>query len=205
MSTISKVGRLVLPRTALLVCDIQEKFRPAIAHFDAIVSVSSRLIEAARILQMQTIVTEMNPKGLGPTVPELGDLSGIPVFPKMTFSMMVEGVEKALGLGTKIDSVILCGIETHVCVQQTALDLRQRGIDVHCVADAVSSRNMVDRLIAFERMRQSGVYVTTSEAAILGLMSGADHPLFRTVQKLIIPPAPDSGLLSCDDGREKKQ
>ncbi|VDN11622.1 unnamed protein product [Dibothriocephalus latus] len=63
MSTISRVGRLVLPRTALLVCDLQEKLRPAIAHFDAVVNVSNRLIQAARILQMQTIVTEMYPKG----------------------------------------------------------------------------------------------------------------------------------------------
>ncbi|OON18911.1 isochorismatase family protein, partial [Opisthorchis viverrini] len=137
-----KVGKLVLSRTALLVCDLQEKFRTNIAHFQAITEVSGRLLKAARILGMRTVVTEMYPKGH--TVPELGDLSGIPVIPKTSFTMCTEEVNSAMEFGKQIDAVLLCGIEAHVCVQATALDLVERGVHVHCIVDACSSRNMVD-------------------------------------------------------------
>ncbi|CAH8554151.1 unnamed protein product [Schistosoma margrebowiei] len=196
MSGISRVGKLLLPRTALLLCDIQEKFRPTISHFDAIVETSSRMLTAARMLGMRIIVTEMYPKGLGPTVKELGDLSGIPIISKRSFSMLTDEVANVLELGKQINSVLLCGIETHVCVQSTALDLIERGIQVHCIVDAVSSRNMVDRMFGFQRMSQSGVYLTTCESALLTILCGSDHPQFRDVQKIILKPSPDSGLLT---------
>lgn len=103
-----------------------------------------------------------------------------------------------------IDSVILCGIETHVCVQRTALDLLERGLAVHCVADAISSRSMTDRAIGLERMRQAGAFITTSESVILGLIDGCRHPLFKPLQKLILPLAPDTGLLSGKSDLELK-
>ncbi|CAH8556440.1 unnamed protein product [Schistosoma bovis] len=196
MSGISRVGKLLLPRTALLLCDIQEKFRPTISHFDAIVETSSRMLTAARMLGMCIVVTEMYPKGLGPTVKELGDLSGIPIISKRSFSMLTDEVANVLDLGKQINSVLLCGIETHVCVQSTALDLIERGIQVHCIVDAVSSRNMVDRMFGFQRMSQSGVYLTTCESALLTILCGSDHPQFRDVQKIILKPSPDSGLLT---------
>ncbi|CAH8553340.1 unnamed protein product [Schistosoma bovis] len=196
MSGISRVGKLLLPRTALLLCDIQEKFRPTISHFDAIVETSSRMLTAARMLGMRIVVTEMYPKGLGPTVKELGDLSGIPIISKRSFSMLTDEVANVLELGKQINSVLLCGIETHVCVQSTALDLIERGIQVHCIVDAVSSRNMVDRMFGFQRMSQSGVYLTTCESALLTILCGSDHPQFRDVQKIILKPSPDSGLLT---------
>ncbi|VDQ15406.1 unnamed protein product [Trichobilharzia regenti] len=99
---------------------------------------------------------------LGPTVKELGDLSGIPVIAKRSFTMLTDEVMNILELGSHIDSVLICGIETHVCVQSTALDLLERGIQVHCIVDAVSSRNMVDRTHA----KQIG-YVSGSEANLL--------------------------------------
>ncbi|KAF5399264.1 Isochorismatase domain-containing protein 2 mitochondrial [Paragonimus heterotremus] len=191
-----RVGKLVLSRTALLLCDLQEKFRNQISHFQAITQVSGRMLQAARILGMRIVVTEMYPKGLGKTVPELGDLSGIPVIPKTSFSMYTEDVANLLELGKEIDSVLLCGIEAHVCVQATALDLVERGADVHCITDACSSRNMVDRMVAFHRMSQAGVYLTTCESALLTILCGSHHPCFREIQKLILEPSPDSGLLS---------
>ncbi|CAI2727967.1 unnamed protein product [Schistosoma spindalis] len=196
MSGISRVGKLLLPRTALLLCDIQEKFRPTISHFDAIVETSSRMLTAARMLGMRIVVTEMYPKGLGPTVKELGDLNGIPIISKRSFTMLTDEVANVLELGKQINSVLLCGIETHVCVQSTALDLIEQGIQVHCIVDAVSSRNMVDRMFGFQRMSQSGVYLTTCESALLTILCGSDHPQFRDVQKIILKPGPDSGLLA---------
>ncbi|WP_411026926.1 isochorismatase family protein [Salmonella sp. s55044] len=90
---------------------------------------------------------------------------------------------------------MLCGIETHVCIQGTTLDLLERGLDVHVVADACSSRSMLDRLYAFERMKQSGAFITTSEALILQLLGDSAHPNFKECQKLIKDSAPVSGLL----------
>ncbi|TNN10046.1 Isochorismatase domain-containing protein [Schistosoma japonicum] len=196
MATISRVGKLVLSRTALLLCDMQEKFRPTVSYFDAIVETSSRMLTAARILGMTTVVTEMYPKGLGPTVKELGDLDGIPVIAKRSFTMLTDEVANVLELGKQIDSILLCGLETHVCIQSTALDLIERGIQVHCIVDAVSSRNMVDRMFGFQRMCQSGVYLTTCESALLTILCGSDHPQFRDIQKIILNPSPDSGLLT---------
>lgn len=126
---------------------------------------------------------------------DLGDLTNIPVYPKRDFSMLTKKLVADANFKSNFDSVILCGIEAHVCVQRTALELLERGLDVHCVADAVSSRFPVDRMVALKRMCQSGVFVTTCESAILGLIGGSDHPRFKDLQKLIIAKAPDSGLL----------
>ncbi|WP_411025451.1 isochorismatase family protein [Salmonella sp. s55004] len=109
--------------------------------------------------------------------------------------MLIPKVEERLK-NEDIKSVIMCGIETQVCVQQTTLDLLERGIDVHIIADACSSRSMVDRMFAFERMRQSGAFITTSESMILQLVGNSKHPNFRECQKIIAESAPDTGLLS---------
>ncbi|VDO01245.1 unnamed protein product [Rodentolepis nana] len=195
MSVLPALGKLVANRTALLVCDIQEKFRHKISNFDAVTANSGRLIAAARILEMPIFITEMYPQGLGQTVEDLGDITHIPVFPKRNFSMLTEKLLAHADFKNRFDSVLLCGIETHVCVQRTALELLERfNLNVHCVADAVSSRNYTDRMIALERMRQSGVFITTAESAILGLVDGSEHPKFKDLQKLIIPLASDSGL-----------
>ena len=91
---------------------------------------------------------------------------------------------------------MLFGIETQVCVQQTALDLLGNGFDVHVIADGVSSRTQVDRLFALERMRQSGVFISTSESVLFELLGDSKHPRFKEVQALIKTSAPDSGLLT---------
>jgi len=109
-------------------------------------------------------------------------------------------------------SVILCGIETHACIHHTTLDLLEMGIDVHIPVDCVSSRSMTDRKFALERLRQSGspappssrlltsllapgAFLTTSECVILSLAPDAAHPTFKQLQKLVMEPAADTGLL----------
>ncbi|EJW88124.1 isochorismatase [Wuchereria bancrofti] len=185
--------RLSPLNSALLICDIQEKFRPSVKYFEEIVQVSKRLIVAAKLLDMKIIATEQYPKGLGHTVSEL-DLNkhNIPVFEKKRFSMCIPSVTKAL---ESSQSVILCGLETHVCVLHTALDMLEKGIAVHVVADAVSSRSQTDRMFGLRQMEVAGAILTTSECAILGLLGDADHPKFRDVQKTILELAPDTGLL----------
>ncbi|XP_038052885.1 isochorismatase domain-containing protein 2-like [Patiria miniata] len=192
-----QIGKILIRNSALFLCDMQEKFRPTIQYFPQIVEVARRIFRAAEIMKIPLIVTtEQYPKGLGPTVPEIGvSRDTHDIIAKTCFTMCTPEVDKKLtDAGTS--SVILCGIETQACVQQTALDLLERGLDVHVIADACSSRSMVDRLYAFERMRQSGAFITTSEAMLLQLLGGAEHPCFKEVQKLIMTSAPESGLLS---------
>ena len=139
-------------------------------------------------------------KGLGNTVPELSEIlkenPKSKIFEKtIKFSMLTEDVQSQLkSLDKWPKSVVLFGIEAHVCVQQTALDLLSSGFDVHVVADSTSSRSMSDRMLAFERIRQSGGFITTSESVLFMLMESSKHPKFREVQKLIIESAPYQGL-----------
>ncbi|XP_041038276.1 isochorismatase domain-containing protein 2 [Carcharodon carcharias] len=194
------IGRLSTRGCALFLCDMQEKFRPNVAYFPQIVAVSARMLQASKVLEIPVIVTEQYPRGLGPTVPELG-AEGLRKFEKTCFSMLTPEVEAELSSLTKLQSVILCGIETQACIMSTALDLLERGLDVHVVADACSSRSQVDRLIALSRMKQSGAFLTTSEGALLQLLQDARHPRFREVQKIIMEPAPDSNLIALFQGQ----
>uniref|UniRef100_A0A0K0F5H7 Isochorismatase domain-containing protein 1 n=1 Tax=Strongyloides venezuelensis TaxID=75913 RepID=A0A0K0F5H7_STRVS len=189
------LSRLNTKRSALLICDLQEKFRNNIQYFPEIVTVTKRLITGANILNVKTLATEQYPKGLGQTVEEL-ELKkfNIPVVEKLKFSMC--GSELMKHLPEDNESIILCGIEGHVCVLQSTLDFLEQGKDVHVVVDAVSSRTMFDRKYAFERLKAAGAKLRTSESILFELMRGSDHPKFREVQKLVLSPAPDSGLLT---------
>ncbi|XP_062410728.1 isochorismatase domain-containing protein 1 [Sardina pilchardus] len=193
---ITTLGNLAPSTTMFFCCDMQERFRPAIKYFGDIISVGQRLLQGARILGIPVIVSEQYPKGLGSTVQEM-DLSGAKlVFPKTKFSMVLPEVEAALAENPAVRSIVLFGVETHVCIQQTALDLTGRGFEVHIVADATSSRSMMDRMFALERMARTGIIVTTSESVLLQLVADKEHPKFKEVQNLIKASAPESGLLS---------
>ncbi|XP_062814198.1 isochorismatase domain-containing protein 2 isoform X1 [Anolis carolinensis] len=137
--SVARLGK-VAPKTSILfLCDMQEKFRPNISYFPQIVSVAARMLKVAKALEIRTVVTEQYPQGLGPTVPELG-AEDLPKYPKTCFSMFIPEVEKEMAAVPDLKSVLLCGIETQACIMSTALDLMERGLDVHVVADACSSR-----------------------------------------------------------------
>ncbi|XP_059150725.1 isochorismatase domain-containing protein 2-like [Physella acuta] len=191
----SRAGKILHKSAALLVCDLQEKFRPSIQHFPQVLNVAARLLKGAELLDMPVLVTEQYPKGLGHTVSEL-DVSHHKVFTKTCFSMMVPTLQAEIQKLKDVRSVVLCGIEAHACVQQTALDLIEQGYDVHVVVDACSSRTMVDRLVAYQRMRASGAHLSTCESVLLGLVRDAGHPKFKQIQEIIREPSPDSALLS---------
>ncbi|KAE8593523.1 hypothetical protein XENTR_v10019175 [Xenopus tropicalis] len=195
MSSLRRIGKLGERSSILFLCDMQEKFRQSIVFFPEIVSVAARMLQGAKKLEMPVIITEHYPKGLGPTVPELG-ADGLKKYEKTSFSMLTPEIEEKLQSIPDLRSIVLCGIETQACIMSTALDLLDKGYDVHVVADACSSRSQVDRLFALSRMRQSGAFLTTSEGVLLQLLGNAKHPKFKEVQKIIMEPAPDSGLLS---------
>ncbi|XP_026173548.1 isochorismatase domain-containing protein 2 [Mastacembelus armatus] len=191
----AKIGRLSAKDAVLFLCDMQEKFRPNIFHFSDIVSNSARLLEACRVLGIPPILTEQYPKGLGPTVPELGT-GELKAHPKTSFTMITPEVEKELQALGNPKQAILCGIEAHACIACTAFDLLDKGIDVHIVADAISSRSQLDRLFALSRLKQSGAFLTTTEAVMLQLIQDAKDPRFKEIQKLMSQPSPDTGLLA---------
>ena len=167
-------------RAALLVVDIQEGFRPY-AAFDRVASAARKLLEAARIMGVPALVSEQYPKGLGATAPEVG-LEDEPRLEKTVFSAArAEGFD----LGGR-SQVVVCGIETHVCVSQTVHDLLRAGVEVHFPADAVGSRHDLDHERGLERMERAGAVVSSVEAALFELLERAGTPEFKAVQGLII-------------------
>ncbi|XP_046575023.1 isochorismatase domain-containing protein 1-like isoform X1 [Haliotis rubra] len=189
-----RLGDLRLDQTVFFCCDMQEKFRPAIKHFSDILQIAQRLVKASKILNIPLIVTEQYPKGLGATVSELDVAHAVEVFPKTRFTMLLPEVEQKLQSLPNIKHVVLFGIETHVCIQQTVIDLLKKDYEVHVIADACSSRSQMNRLFALERFRQSGAIVTTSEAVLLQLVGDKEHPNFKEIQSLIKELGPESGL-----------
>jgi nicotinamidase-related amidase len=180
--------------TVLLLCDIQEKFRPLIWKFPAVVASAQALTRACASLGVRAVTTEQNPARLGGTVAELRALlpATAPVFGKTKFSMLTAEVDAALagggggggsGGGAPVEHVVLCGIESHVCVFQTAMELLQRRVQVHVVVDGVSSQRRGDRAVALSSLAAAGAALTTTEAIIFQLLGDAAHPSFKEVQK----------------------
>jgi nicotinamidase-related amidase len=173
------VSLLSRDRAALVVVDVQEGFRPYDA-FAGVAGACAKLVQAARILALPTLVSEQYPKGLGHTAPEVG-LEDERRIEKTVFSAArAEGFD----LGGA-EQAIVCGIETHVCVSQTVHDLLADGIEVHVPADAVGSRHRIDYERGLERLERAGAVVSTVEAALFELLERAGTPEFRAVQALI--------------------
>lgn len=169
-------------RPAILVCDIQEKFRPAIYGFAELVSTSRRLLEAGKIMDLPVFVTTQNKKGLGETVSELDVSNAVVNVDKTKFSMWVPEIEKALPKGIP---VALIGLESHVCIIQTTKDLIANGHDVYLITDAISSVNSREKPIALDRAKQLGAQVTTCESLIYEIMQDASIPEFKQIIKLV--------------------
>jgi len=185
--------------TAFFMCDLQERFRKSIGDFAQVIEVSSRLLKASEILKdsVPLIVTEQYPKGLLHTVEELGIDHAKMKVEKTKFSMLVPEVEEFLFDESHIKNIVLFGVEAHVCVQQTALDLIELGLNVFIVADATSSRYSHDRHFAFRRLQASGAILTTHESVLFQLIRDKNHPQFKAIQKLIIEqPSAQPSLMS---------
>eukprot|EP01139_Manchomonas_bermudensis_P011048 Amastigsp_a341904_42.p1 type:complete len:213 gc:universal Amastigsp_a341904_42:749-111(-) len=189
-------GVLDSARTAFFLCDMQERFRNVIFEMPHMITVAGRMIAAAKAFDIPVIVTEQYPKVFGATVAELDVSTAALVAPKTQFSMVVPEVMSSLkGLkGGQIDTVVLFGIEAHICVQQTALDLARRGFGVHVVADGVSSQQPYDRRTALQRMPQSGVFVTTHQSVVYGLLGRAEGPAFKALVPVFREPLPNDKL-----------
>eukprot|EP00834_Sanchytrium_tribonematis_P002183 NODE_62_length_26495_cov_0.832853.p15 type:complete len:194 gc:universal NODE_62_length_26495_cov_0.832853:10095-9514(-) len=176
--------KLVSKNTALFLCDIQEKFRPLIYQMNDVINTAKKLNEFANITKIPVIVTEQYPKSLGSTCSELDISKAEIVEPKTKFSMVIPKVDQYLK-EKQIKNVILCGIEAHVCIYQTAFDLADRNINVHLIADGISTINKGERKVALNRFRDAKLNVISSECLIFQFMQDANHPNFKEISGLV--------------------
>jgi hypothetical protein len=149
-----------------------------------------RLLDGANVLSVRTAVTEQYPEKLGATEPSLAERIAAPAHAKLAFSAGECGELFALWRAEQVERVLLCGIETHVCVAQTALDLLAAGYQVYVAADATGSRWRHDHEIALRRMESSGAVITSTEAALFEWCERAGTPEFKQISALAKEPRP---------------
>lgn len=177
--------RIYAEDTAALVIDFQEKLVPAIADHDEIVAKSATLIKGLRELGVPMAVTQQYTKGLGETIPAIGEALG-------DFTPMEKTSFSALGCEAFADwvkaqgkkTILVCGVEAHICVLQSIIDLLREGYRVFIVADCVGSRMVYNKEYAIQRAVQEGAFVTTCEGALYEMVQGAGTPHFKAISKL---------------------
>ena len=173
--------------TALAIIDMQEGFRPIISDFAETAAHIALVAHAAQLLNVPVIVTEQYPKGLGHTANEIKAVlpADFDAIEKTAFSSCgAESFEAELE-NSKALHVLVCGIEAHICVNQTTHDLLERGYRVHLLTDCITARSAINKQIAFAKMQQSGALLSSTEMALFELMRDAKHKQFKAIQKLI--------------------
>ena len=170
--------------TALLLIDAQERLLNVVHEAPRIIWNCRRLLDGANILSVRTAVTEQYPEKLGATEPTLAERIAAPAHAKLAFSAGACGDLFSLWRAEQVERVLLCGIETHVCVAQTAFDLLAAGYQVYVAADAVGTRARIDHEVALRRMESSGVVITTTEGALFEWCERAGTPEFKQISAL---------------------
>ncbi|MBN1190967.1 MAG: hydrolase [Dehalococcoidales bacterium] len=172
--------------TVLVIIDIQGKLWNVMYEKETLLENARKLSSGARVLGVPVILTEQNPRGLGPTLPELMEcLPGITPLPKFSFSCYRDSGFQQTLVNLKRKQVIICGIEAHICVYQTTLELLSSGYEVHVAADVVSSRAVRNREITLSRLQSEGARLTVSEMALYELLETAENPAFKEMLKVI--------------------
>jgi nicotinamidase-related amidase len=178
---------LELTRTALAIIDMQEAFRTKIKDFDVITGRIAIMLRAANILKLPVVITEQYPKGLGHTVRIITD--ELPqdqqIIEKTSFSSCGASQFQEQLDQKQIKQVLVCGIEAHICVNQTVHDLLANGYQVHLLTDCISSRKKQDRKAGFRKMNMSGAIPSSVEMALFELLRDARHEQFKAIQGLV--------------------
>jgi nicotinamidase-related amidase len=182
------LGKLNPKTTAFILIDIQEKFIPAMHKIEDVIRNANTLVKASEILDIPLIVTEQYPKGLGKTIDKIKlhkkaqkiEKTHFSCFGCEEFSTKLEELKKK-----GVTSLVLFGIEAHVCILKTALDALEKEFEVHVVADAITSRSKPDKRIANQRMMQSGVFFASTEIILFQLIDKAEGDEFKAISKLI--------------------
>jgi len=179
--------RLERDRTALVIVDVQERLFPHIHEFTLVEDALVKLVRGAQVIGVPILVTEQYAKGLGPTIASVREALGEQYAPieKMSFSCARDNTFLAALAHLGRPHVLLCGIETHVCVYQTAVDLLDRGYHVHLVSDAAGSRSPRNKKLAIRRIEQGGGLMTSVEMALFELLEISGTAMFKAVSKLV--------------------
>ncbi|KAL0809711.1 hypothetical protein ABMA28_011221 [Loxostege sticticalis] len=150
------------------------------------------MMEAAKHFKIPVYISEQYPKGLGPTTKDIKVEDAALVYEKTKFSMYTPELQERLKKDVpNLASVVLFGIEAHVCIEQTVIDLLSEDLSVHVLADGVSSRSLMDRGLALQRFQSIGCFVGTSENVLFKLLRDKNNPAFKQVSKLNMTPTPD--------------
>ena len=175
--------------TALLVVDVQEKLIPIIRNAEIIQWNISRLLQAADALDIPAAATEQYPQGLGHTTIPTSTLPEI-IEEKTMFSCRETAAIFTNWADAGIRKFLICGIETHVCIQQTVMDLLAEGFQIYLAIDALGARHDLDHQTGLRRMEGSGAVLTTTEAAMFEWCETATNPAFKTISGLVRQAAP---------------
>lgn len=179
-------NRLLPEYTQAILIDVQERLTPLIADYETVVANCVRLIEGLQLLDVPLIANEQYPKGLGHTIPKIKEvLKDTQIFEKVTFSACDDESTMTAIEGNHRPVVLIFGIETHVCVLQTAMDLLDRGFTPVLVVDAVGSRTFENKQIAIDRMRKAGVVMASVEMVLFELCRSAKNPVFKGISALV--------------------
>ena len=173
--------------TMAFIIDYQERLVPVMHEREKLIHNSLKLIEGLERLEIPLLITQQYTKGLGMTLPEVMKVSKVQEYiEKNTFSCFksLEVVNKILAM-SEVKNIILCGIEAHICVLQTTLDLLKNAYQVILVEDCISSRQLNDKVVAMRRMEQAGASVTTHESILYEIMESSQAPQFKDISKLI--------------------
>jgi nicotinamidase-related amidase len=183
----NKVIKLSRESAALAVIDMQEAFRPVMPDFGEVASRIATAVEGARLLEVPVILTEQYPKGLRHTAEEI--IARLPAemkaIEKSCFSSCGSDDFLSQLIGNNKKQVLVCGIEAHICVLQTSLDLLERGFEVFLLVDCITSRNAENKQVALARLAQAGAILSTLEMSLFEMMGSADSPQFKAIQNLI--------------------
>ena len=173
--------------TALAIIDMQEGFRSPISDFAETAARIALVAHAAQLLRVPVVVTEQYPKGLGQTAAEIKAVlpAGFNAIEKTAFSSCGAGEFEAELERAKAVHVLICGIEAHVCVNQTTHDLLERGYRVHLLTDCITARTAQNKQAGLAKMQQSGALPSSIEMALFELIRDARHEQFKAIQKLI--------------------
>ncbi|MCU1265398.1 MAG: isochorismatase hydrolase [Acidobacteria bacterium] len=178
---------LQLTQSVLAIIDMQDAFRPKIPHFAELAARIAVMVQGAGLLGLPIIVTEQYPKGLGHTASEITALlpDSLEIIEKTTFSFCGAAQFQSQLERANAKQVIVCGIEAHICVNQTVHDLLAKGLQVHLLTDCIASRTLADRKAATRKMQMSGAIPCSIEMALFELMRDARHEQFKAIQALI--------------------
>jgi nicotinamidase-related amidase len=177
---------LEISQCTLVVVDVQGKLAQLMTDKETLFRNVKILIQAAKILEIPILWCQQVPAALGPTVPEIAELlTGAEPIDKASFSCCGDEPFDARLEALDRKQILLCGIETHVCIYQTAMDLFGLGREVTVLADAVSSRTVENKRIALDRLAGEGATIASTEMVLFELLRTAKHPQFRSIAKLV--------------------